>query len=183
MYPIIYLPPEQYKGHIIPIRYTTSTYYDISLTQNAGGFTTTMQLKSFPSPVTHTPEEYDFPDSLYQDHWNNAEAYGIVIDGKLSGAIELWHEEWSHRLRITELWVSDELRNQGCGHALMEKARSAAKEKDCRAIILETQSCNTNAIGFYLHEGFTLIGFDLCCYSNRDIERHEVRIELGCFLK
>jgi len=49
--------------------------------------------------------------------------------------------------------------------------------------MLETQSCNTNAIGFYLHEGFTLIGFDLCCYSNRDPERKEVRIELGYFLK
>ena len=37
--------------------------------------------------------------------------------------------------------------------------------------MLETQSCNTNAIGFYLHEGFTLIGFDACCYANNDLER------------
>ena len=65
----------------------------------------------------------------------------------------------------------------------MEKAKSIAAAKDCRAIMLETQSCNTNAIGFYLHEGFTLIGFDLCCYSNRDADRKEVRIELGYFLK
>ena len=48
-------------------------------------------------------------------------------------------------------------------------------------IHLETQSCNTNAIGFYLHQGFELIGFDKCCYTNKDIERREVRINLGYF--
>ncbi len=50
-----------------------------------------------------------------------------------------------------------------------------------RAIILETQSCNTNAIEFYLHEGFELIGFDTCCYTNNDIGRREVRLDLGYF--
>lgn len=183
MLPIIYLPPEQYRGHMIPIRYTTETYYDIAAVRTDSGFTVSMNLERFPAPVTHTPEEYDFPDSLYQEHWNNAEAYGILSDGKLMAAIEVWLEEWSKRLRITELWVSNELQKQGYGHVLMEKAKSIAVEKDCRAIILETQSCNTNAIGFYLHEGFTLIGFDLCCYSNRDVDRKEVRIELGYFLK
>lgn len=33
--------------------------------------------KRFDSPVTHTPEEYDYPDRLYQDDWEKAEAYGI----------------------------------------------------------------------------------------------------------
>ena len=41
--------------------------------------------------------------------------------------------------------------------------------------------CNTNAIGFYLHKGFDLIGFDTCCYTNHDIERREVRINPGFF--
>ena len=50
-----------------------------------------------------------------------------------------------------------------------------------RAIILETQSCNTKAIGFYLHQGFELIEFDTCCYTNNDIGRREVRINLGYF--
>ncbi|MBQ8333331.1 MAG: GNAT family N-acetyltransferase [Clostridia bacterium] len=183
MHPIVYLPPEQYKGHVIPIRYTTETYYEVSASPSPNGFDVTFELARFPSPVTHYPEEYDFPDSLYQDHWDNAEAYGIVVDGKLLAAIEVWLEEWSHRLRVTELWVSDELQGKGYGHALMEKAKEIARRRDCRAVMLETQSCNTNAIGFYLHEGFTLIGFDLCCYSNRDTERKEVRVELGYFLK
>ncbi len=60
----------------------------------------------------------------------------------------------------------------------MDKAKEIADVQKRRAIILETQSCNTNAIEFYLHEGFELMGFDSCCYSNNDIEKHEVRINL-----
>ena len=63
----------------------------------------------------------------------------------------------------------------------MELAKNQARSEGWRAVILETQSCNVDAIGFYLHEGFTLIGLDTCCYSNRDIERREVRLELGWF--
>ena len=96
-------------------------------------------------------------------------------------AIETAPEEWSNRLRVTELWVDEGLRRQGLGHALMELAREQTRRENRRALILETQSCNVNAIGFYLHEGFTLIGFDACCYTNRDLERKEVRVELGWF--
>jgi hypothetical protein len=63
----------------------------------------------------------------------------------------------------------------------MDKAKEVAAAQKRRAIILETQSCNTNAIGFYLSQGFELIGFDTCCYTNNDIGRHEVRINLGYF--
>ena len=61
----------------------------------------------------------------------------------------------------------------------MDIAKKRAREQGRRAIILETQSCNTNAIGFYLHQGFELVGFDTCCYTNDDINRREVRINLG----
>ena len=61
----------------------------------------------------------------------------------------------------------------------MDIAKQRANEQGRRAIILETQSCNTNAIGFYLHQGFELIGFDTCCYTNKDTERREVRINMG----
>ena len=61
------------------------------------------------------------------------------------------------------------------------KAKEIAVQQKRRAIILETQSCNTKAIGFYLHQGFELIGLDTCCYTNDDIGRREVRINLGFF--
>ena len=105
----------------------------------------------------------------------------MLVDNELVAAIETDPEKWSNRLRITELWVAPAYQKQGLGKALMEVAKEQARLERRRAVILETQSCNANAIGFYLHEGFTLIGFDSCCYSNRDLARREVRIELGYF--
>lgn len=185
-YEIIHLPKENWKGTPIMIRYTTKEYYDLETTVDSNGFNVKMVKKQFESPVTHSPEEYDFPDSLYQDHWEKAEAYGIVNeqDGKkeLLACIELCPEEWSNRLMVTELWVADKLHRQGIGTKLMNFAKEQAKLQGRRAIILETQSCNVRAIAFYLSQGFELIGYDTCCYTNLDVERHEIRFDFGYFL-
>ena len=126
--------------------------------------------------------ERNHSDSLYQDYWENAEAYGIVSEqGELLACIEMCPEEWSNRLLVTELWVAEGLRGKGVGKRLMDKAKEIAVSQKRRAVMLETQSCNTNAIGFYLHEGFELIGFDTCCYTNDDIGKKEVRLNLGYF--
>ena len=180
---IIALPKDRWKGVPIPLVTRSDSYYDVEITPlNHEGCTIKLVRKKSEKEILHTPEEYDFPDSLYQDHWERAEAYGIVGDnGELLACIEVCPEEWSNRLMVTELWVDDSLKKQGIGKKLMDKAKEIAKLQNRRAIILETQSCNTNAIGFYLHQGFELIGFDKCCYTNRDIERREVRFNLGYF--
>ena len=180
-YEIVHLPKEQWKGYNILIGYTTEEYYDVMVGKTERGFQVNLEKKRFDAPVTHTPEEYDFPDKLYADYWEKACAWGIVVQDGLVAAIETCPEDWSNRLRVTELWVAPEYQKQGIGHALMEVAKEQARSEGRRAIILETQSCNVNAIGFYLHEGFTLIGLDTCCYANNDLERKEVRVELGWF--
>ena len=180
---IIALPKDEWKGVPIPLVTRSDSYYDVEITpMNHEGCTIQLVRKKAEKEIIHTPEEYDFPDSLYQEHWEKAEANGIVGDnGELLACIEICPEEWSNRLMVTELWVDDRLQKQGIGKKLMDKAKEIAKWQNRRAIILETQSCNTNAIGFYLHQGFELIGFDKCCYTNKDIERREVRINLGYF--
>lgn len=65
----------------------------------------------------------------------------------------------------------------------MDAILTAAVESGARMAILETQTCNVNAINFYRKHGFELIVFDLYSYSNDDPERHEVRIEMGRKLK
>ena len=182
-YDIVALPKEQWKGTTIPMVARSDSYYDLELSQlNNEGCTIALVRKKTEEEIVHTPEEYDFPDSLYQDHWEHAEAYGVVSDaGEMMACIEVCPEEWSNRLMITELWVSEELREKGVGKRLMNKAKEVAMQQNRRAIILETQSCNTKAIGFYLSQGFELIGFDTCCYTNNDIGRREVRINLGYF--
>ncbi len=180
---IIELPRESWKGVTIPLVTKSDSFYDLTVEPlDHSGCRISMVRKKSEQEIVHTPEEYDFPDSLYQEHWEKAEAYGVVSDGgDLLACIEVCPEEWSNRLMVTELWVSDELRGRGIGKKLMDKAKKIAIKQKRRAVILETQSCNTNAIGFYLHEGFELIGFDTCCYTNNDIKRREVRINLGYF--
>lgn len=180
---IVFLPRDKWKGVPIMMVTRSDSYYDFEISPfEREGCEIKLVRKMAEQEIVHTPEEYDFPDGLYQDHWADAEAYGIVGDnGELLGCIEVCPETWSNRLMVTELWVSDELKHQGYGKRLMDKAKEIAKKQKRRAIILETQSCNTNAIGFYLHQGFEIIGFDKCCYTNKDIERREVRINLGFF--
>ena len=146
------------------------------------GCTISLVWKAAEKEIVHTPDEYDFPDGLYQDHWENEKSYGVVDDaGELLACIEVCPEEWSNRLMVTELWVSESLRGKGIEKRLMDKAKEVAVQQRRRTIILETQSCNTKAIGFYLHQGFELIGLDTCCYTNNDIARREVRINLEFF--
>ncbi len=180
-YEIVHLPKDQWKGTVLPIGYTSDQYYDVIVNQEEKGFAIKIEKKDFPEKVTHTPQEYDFPDKLYEDHWEHAFAWGVLLEDRLIAAIETDQELWSNRLRITELWVAEEYRKQGLGHALMEVAKEQARLERRRAIILETQSCNVNAIDFYLHEGFILIGLDTCCYRNNDLQRKEVRLEFGWF--
>lgn len=61
----------------------------------------------------------------------------------------------------------------------MDTIAKAADASGARMLVLETQSCNERAIAFYRKNGFSVIGFDLYAYSNRDPERHEVRVEMG----
>ncbi len=180
---IICLPKEEWEGTVIPMRYTTEEYFDVRIKRNESGYGVTVCRQKFDKPVTHYPEEYDFPDRLYLPHWEKACAWGIVEqkDGgrELLACIEICPEEWSNRLIVTELWVHEKLRRRGIGRRLMTLAKEQAVREQRRAIILETQSCNTGAIAFYQQEGFEMIGFDTCCYSNNDIERGEVRINMG----
>lgn len=150
-YEIVYLPKEQWRNYIIPFRYTTQEYYDVAVHQKEAGFSVEIERKRFESPVTHTPDEYDFPDKLYEEWWENACAWGVLIEGELKAVIETDPEIWSNRLRVVELWVDEQYQKQGIGHALMEVAN------------------------------FTLIGMDTCCYKNNDLDRKEVRIEMGWF--
>lgn len=88
-------------------------------------------------------------------------------------------DDWNKRTRINQLLVEPEFRYQGHGKALKRHAEKVARNDGTRAIILETQICNLPAISFYQSYGYQMIGCDIMCYSNQDIERAEVRQEMG----
>ena len=87
---------------------------------------------------------------------------------------------WNGRFRISNICLFDSgERRRGVGTMLMAVIQKEAAASGARMIVLETQSCNEAAIGFYRKNGFAVIGFDLYAYSNTDPERHEVRVEMG----
>ena len=61
----------------------------------------------------------------------------------------------------------------------MQTIEAAARACGARMLVLETQTCNENAIAFYRKNGFSVIGFDLYAYTNDDPGRREVRLEMG----
>ena len=132
-------PKKQWEGEILPMGYTTQSYFDVDLSENDCGYHIKISKRTVDKSITHTPEEYDFPDRLYQPHWEKAFAWGIVDDvgekPRLLAAIETCPEAWSNRLVVTELWVHEDLRRRGIGHRLMAVAKEQARLEHRRAVI------------------------------------------------
>lgn len=81
-YEIVYLPKEQWEGVPIPMRYTTEEYYAVEMETEADGYGVQIRKRRLEEPISHYPEEYDFPDKLYQAHWEKADARGIVDEAE-----------------------------------------------------------------------------------------------------
>lgn len=110
----------------------------------------------------------------------------VPIETPIEKSIDdVFFGEWlenpiAYRFRISNIHLfRSEMRHQGIGTLLMDTILKEAVSSGARMVVLETQSCNENAIAFYRRNGFEIIGFDLYSYSNMDIEQHEIRIEMG----
>jgi ribosomal protein S18 acetylase RimI-like enzyme len=174
---IVALDKALYQGYTIQVNYETDAYYALVQTSGADGFAFSLVKHALPSAV-----EKSFTISLYPDYYPDAEAYGIFDAEKLIGLIEINHEKWNNRLRVTELWVEPDHRKHGIGKQLMDFALMKAKACKARAIILETELTNVKAITFYLEQGYEFFGIDLYCYSNLDVLTKEIRLDLGMLL-
>ena len=162
---------EAYAGKRFTARYQTKGSYDI----HAGSTGFRMEYVPFEAAV-----EKAFEDEFFGDWLDEPVAYGAFEDERLLGYAEGAPEKWNNRFRISNICVFDSAeRHRGIGTALMNTILAEAAKAGARMAVLETQSCNENAIAFYRKNGFDIIGFDLYSYSNTDPERHAVRIEMG----
>ena len=169
---------EEYKGKKILFRYWTSYYFDIEIDKKDQEETFKLIRKPF-----KTPQVKQFEDTLLEDWLENPQLFGAVENDELIGYLELSHESWNNRMRVSNIWVEEGHRGKGIGKKLMEVAEKATLQEKARALILETQSCNYKAICFYKACGLSVIGFDLFAYTNDDVGEKEFRIEMGKVLK
>jgi GNAT superfamily N-acetyltransferase len=85
----------------------------------------------------------------------NYEEFGIVLrdqNGKACGGIAgntIWN--W---LRIDVLWLPDELRGEGLGHQLLERAEQLARDRGCDSAMLDT--FEFEARGFFEAHGYVV---------------------------
>ena len=173
----VFLPREKYEYHELHYTYTSDQYYKVDVRNSKGNFGFSFERVNLDIPYSH-----DSYDTLYQPYFADCEAYAAVENGEILGYIEIDREHWNSRLRITNLLVDEKHRGQGIGRFLVNEVSKIARCEDFRLIVLETQTCNTPAVDFYLSMGFTFAGTNLFFYSNVDIEEKEVMIEMVKFL-
>lgn len=165
------LNKNDYAGKEFKVCYQTNGYYDI--VPDKLGFK--IQYVPFETCVSRS-----FTDEFFGEWLDNPTAYGAFEDEKLIGFVEGAIEQWNNRFRISNICIFEQTtRNSGIGTALMQTILVEAIKTNARMVVLETQSCNENAIRFYKKMGFDIIGFDLYSYSNKDPQKHEIRIEMG----
>lgn len=153
--------------------YETDEHFAVHAECTLTGYTFSLQREKLPERL-----QKRFVEHLFQHYLADPEAYGVEEDGKLAAIIEWDREFWNNRLKITDLVVLPEYRRRGFGAVLVGTAKEVAKTEGFRAVCLDTHSCNTPAIDFYLAQGFQFTGLDTTYYSNTDIDRKEVMLQL-----
>lgn len=170
---IIELQKSDYKRYALDCNYQTKAYYDVII-KNKKEIKISIKRKKYGSK-----QEKGFVSHLFEDYIEKPIVFGMFDQKKLVGVIEGSIETWNNRFRIWNFYVEKKYRNEGIGKALFEHMVEFAKNEKARAIILEVQSCNDNAIQFYMKRGLHFVGLNTMEYSNEDIERKEVRLEMG----
>jgi ribosomal protein S18 acetylase RimI-like enzyme len=175
---IVELFRKQYQDYELNFEYDTDEYYVVKSKRNGADFTLSLSRERFEKTVHKR-----FAERLFQRYLIKPSVFSVEDDGNPVAFIELDRELWNRRLRITDLLVTPEYRRKGCGAMLIAKAKELAQQEGFRSLWLDTHTCNTPAIDFYLSMGFKFCGIDLNFYSNRDIDRKEVWISFCYTLK
>ena len=158
----------------ISSKYTSSHYYDVSVRRGSEGWRIDLARKASDETLNK-----NYRGKLFEDHVEEPRVFSAHVGNEEVGWIELGYDRWNNRMRVWELLVAEDFRKQGIGTLLMNHAILIARQKGARMLVLETQTNNATAIDFYLKFGFELIGLDTAAYSNDDVAKREVRLEMG----
>ncbi|HEX9059034.1 MAG TPA: GNAT family N-acetyltransferase [Clostridia bacterium] len=171
---IIELKRKEYQDYELVFEYETDEHYAVIVSKTDIGYKLELKREKLKETLKKR-----FVENLFQRYLARPSVYAIEEDGKPAAIIEVDREFWNNRMKITDLVVLPGYRRKGYGKALVDKAKEIAKKESFRALFLDTHTCNTKAIDFYLAQGFDFCGIDTSFYSNTDVKRKEVWIELA----
>lgn len=160
--------------------YKSKKYFDIikKLSMDEG-WVFELKIKEFDQPF-----EKKLADSLFKPYKEDTRYFAYLNqNGHEIAVMSVGYQAWNNVTRIWDIYVQTSFQNLGVGTELLKHAEVIAKEGKSRAMVLECQSSNYPAIKFYMKNGFSLTGFDLISYSNEDLQRHEVRLEMSKLLE
>ncbi|MFH0815377.1 MAG: GNAT family N-acetyltransferase [Methanobacteriota archaeon] len=161
-------------GKMDDFAYTSDGTYRLSLKRTSDGWEIALRKEPFPETFVK-----DLNEPLLKPYKGETEVYAAFAGGTEAGLIQIEHQAWNNSIRVWDISVDESRRRMGVGTELLDVAKKRARELGARRIVLETQTSNLKAIDFYLANGFELVGFDATSYSNEDVERGEVRLEMA----
>ncbi|PKK97379.1 MAG: hypothetical protein CVV58_01595 [Tenericutes bacterium HGW-Tenericutes-3] len=170
---IVELNRNEYQNYELDCRYTTKAYFDVSIKKKKGIIISIKRKK------LRRKQEKGFVSHLYESYIEKPEVFAIFDRRKIVAIIEGSIESWNNRYRVWNLLVDKKYRKEGLATMLFKHMEKVAKASGARAIILEVQSCNDPAIYFYSKQGLHFVGLNTMEYTNEDIQRKEVRMEMG----
>ena len=108
-----------------------------------------------------TEQQMCFPDENYNydDMVGNSTFIGAYDDEKCIG-LAIVQEGFFKYMYLYDLKINCAYRKRGVAKALIEKAKTIAKEKGYRGIYTQGQDNNLGACLFYIKVGFYIGGFD-----------------------
>lgn len=126
---LIHLEKEKWKDTPLVMDYQSEAYYDVLLAAHKEGFRLDVFKKLFDVPYTFSSKDKGYPDKLYEDYREDPYAWGYLDGERLVAALETSSENWSNRLRISELFVEETYRRKGLGHHLMAIAKEQTRRE------------------------------------------------------
>ena len=94
---IVQLERAEYAGHRLQYEYVTDSYYDVSLTAEASGWSVILKLEKLPDVVTKQVHS-----ELFERYVENPQAYRCLSGGAEAGFIERrWRQ--NHLLFVERL--------------------------------------------------------------------------------
>lgn len=165
------------NGKKVIYKYKSERYYETHIERKDNGWNLSLTERIFVDPF-----EKKYEEEIFEPYKEASEVYLAELNDEEAGIMVIQKMEWNNTLLIHDLYVDDQLKKNGIGSILIEIAKKRATRLGVRAICLETQTSNYPAIQFYLKNGFDFIGCNSISYSNKDVKKNEVRIELGFLL-